>query len=166
MIAAKRCETSSWLAVVAWVATAGVWLAGMMPLALVLVAAGQRPFPYVVVGRPMAVVGVWQSLLAMGLLSALWQACPRSKRRWLATVAEAGTVLEMHLIDNMGNMGSILNVPTVSGRQNWTMRATARGRSAASLELVLCLKTREATLPVVLKDLEVPANTAPLPRGR
>ena len=80
---------------------------------------------------------------------------------------EGWTVLEMHLIDNLGNKGSVLIQPMASGRQNWTMQVTTRGRSAASLEIVLCPNAREMALPVVVKDLEVPANpVASLPRGR
>jgi hypothetical protein len=75
-----------------------------------------------------------------------------------------GSVLEMRMIDNTG---AVQSVPTGSGRQSWTVRVSNRARSAASLEIVLCLKTREGELPVVFKDLEVPANTvAPLQGGR
>jgi hypothetical protein len=51
-------------------------------------------------------------------------------------------------------------------RKNGSETVKSETVRAVSLEIVLCLKTREATLPVVLKDLEVPANIAPLPRGR
>jgi hypothetical protein len=76
---------------------------------------------------------------------------------------EVETAVEIYLVDNIGGLQQ---VRTDSSQRSWPVRVSNPGRTAVRLEIMLSQGARKVTLPVVFKDLEVPANTAPLPRRR
>lgn len=80
-----------------------------------------------------------------------------------ATSRSAGKVLVIHTIDTNGG---VLDMSGPDNAKSWNLQPSSKTRIPASLEIEVCLKSRETTLPVVFKDLPIPENPVTPPRLR